>query len=77
MYIFGKFEAFQRRLMKILDLFQTIKLYSSLETSQIEGMEPMIGKYQVKDGPIHLSFYKQFVATILNFIRSYFLVLFI
>ena len=47
MYIFGKFDALERRLQKILDMFETIRLYSSLEKSKIEGLDPMIGKYQV------------------------------
>ena len=48
MYIFGKFDALERRLQKILDMFETIRIYSALERSKIEGLEPMIGKYQVK-----------------------------
>jgi len=47
MYIFGKFVAFERRLRKILDMFETIRVYSALERSKIEGLEPMVGKYQV------------------------------
>ena len=47
MYIFGKFDALERRLQKILDMFETIRVYSALEKSKIEGLEPMIGKYQV------------------------------
>ena len=37
MYIFGKFDAFTRRLKKILDLFDTIDTYSHLSESKIEG----------------------------------------
>ena len=48
MYIFGKFDSLQRRLEKILNMFETIQVYSALEKSKIEGLEPMIGKYQVK-----------------------------
>nr|XP_018671052.1 dynein heavy chain 5, axonemal isoform X3 [Ciona intestinalis] len=47
MYIFGKFESFVRRLQKILSMFETMKVYSALERSKIEGLDPMIGKYQV------------------------------
>ncbi|XP_076818600.1 dynein axonemal heavy chain 5-like isoform X2 [Clavelina lepadiformis] len=47
MLIFGKFVAFERRLQKILSMFDTIRVYSALEKSKIEGLEPMVGKYQV------------------------------
>lgn len=47
MYIFGKFEAFHRRLVKIIDVFNTMKTYSVLQESKIEGLEGMITKYQV------------------------------
>ncbi|RMC15911.1 hypothetical protein DUI87_08116 [Hirundo rustica rustica] len=46
MYIFGKFEAFHRRLVKIIDVFNTMKTYSVLQESKIEGLEEMITKYQ-------------------------------
>uniref|UniRef100_A0A8C3EUT6 Dynein axonemal heavy chain 5 n=1 Tax=Corvus moneduloides TaxID=1196302 RepID=A0A8C3EUT6_CORMO len=49
MYIFGKFEAFHRRLVKIIDVFNTMKTYSILQESKIEGLEGMITKYQNKD----------------------------
>lgn len=52
MYIFGKFEAFHRRLVKIIDVFNTIRTYSVLQESKIEGLEGMITKYQV-----HIRFY--------------------
>ena len=37
MYIFGKFEAFCRRLTKIIDLLETIETYSHLQDTKIEG----------------------------------------
>ncbi|NXL61516.1 DYH5 protein, partial [Chordeiles acutipennis] len=46
MYIFGKFEAFNRRLEKIIDIFNTMKTYSVLQESKIEGLEGMITKYE-------------------------------
>uniref|UniRef100_A0A803VXQ7 Dynein axonemal heavy chain 5 n=1 Tax=Ficedula albicollis TaxID=59894 RepID=A0A803VXQ7_FICAL len=46
MYIFGKFEAFHRRLVKIIDVFNTMKTYSALQESKTEGLEGMITKYQ-------------------------------
>ncbi|KAM9386572.1 dynein axonemal heavy chain 5 [Phaethornis superciliosus] len=45
-YIFGKFENFQRRLVKIIDVFNTMKTYSVLRESKIEGLEEMITKYE-------------------------------
>uniref|UniRef100_A0A8B9HQN0 Dynein, axonemal, heavy chain 5 n=1 Tax=Astyanax mexicanus TaxID=7994 RepID=A0A8B9HQN0_ASTMX len=41
MYIFGKFDTFQRRLNKILTMFSTISTYSALQDSKIEGLETM------------------------------------
>ncbi|XP_042662867.1 dynein axonemal heavy chain 5 isoform X2 [Tyto alba] len=46
MYIFGKFETFHRRLVKIIDVFNTMKTYSVLRESKIEGLEGMITKYE-------------------------------
>ncbi|KAM6224385.1 dynein axonemal heavy chain 5 [Rhynchocyon petersi] len=46
MYIFGKFETFHRRLAKIIDIFTTIRMYSVLHDSKIEGLESMITTFQ-------------------------------
>nr|XP_013808177.1 PREDICTED: dynein heavy chain 5, axonemal isoform X2 [Apteryx mantelli mantelli] len=46
MYIFGKFETFHQRLVKIIEVFNTIKIYSVLQESKIEGLEAMIAKYE-------------------------------
>ncbi|XP_039592867.1 dynein heavy chain 5, axonemal isoform X2 [Polypterus senegalus] len=46
MYIFGKFDTFQRRLQKILHMFHTITTYSVLQDSKIEGLEVMATKFQ-------------------------------
>ncbi|KAM4687754.1 dynein axonemal heavy chain 5 [Discoglossus pictus] len=45
-YIFGKFDTFQRRLEKIIAIFETITTYSSLRDSKIEGLESMATKFQ-------------------------------
>ena len=37
MYIFGKFDTFIRRLKKIIEMFETIEMYSHLSESKIEG----------------------------------------
>lgn len=47
MYIFGKFDTFQRRLNKILEMFGTITTYSVLQDSKIEGFETMATRFQV------------------------------
>lgn len=47
MYIFGKFETFHRRLLKIMHIFDTITTYSVLQDSKLEGLEVMATKYQV------------------------------
>ncbi|XP_061708954.1 dynein axonemal heavy chain 8 [Cydia pomonella] len=39
MYIFGKFETFRRRLIKIIDLFQTYITYYILNKTTLEGIE--------------------------------------
>ncbi|XP_019376784.1 PREDICTED: dynein heavy chain 5, axonemal [Gavialis gangeticus] len=46
MYIFGKFETFHRRLMKITNIFITITTYSVLRNSKMEGLEVMATKYE-------------------------------
>uniref|UniRef100_A0A673YAG8 Dynein axonemal heavy chain 5 n=1 Tax=Salmo trutta TaxID=8032 RepID=A0A673YAG8_SALTR len=46
MYIFGKFETFQRRLYKILNMFSTITTYSALQDSKIEGLETIATTFQ-------------------------------
>ncbi|KAM9310817.1 dynein axonemal heavy chain 5 [Pholidichthys leucotaenia] len=49
MYIFGKFDTFQRRLNKILEMFNTISTYSALKDSKIEGLETMATKFQTAE----------------------------
>ncbi|XP_043563465.1 dynein axonemal heavy chain 5-like [Chiloscyllium plagiosum] len=47
MYIFGKFDTFEKRLKKIIEILETITIYSSLEESTIEGAEELANKFQV------------------------------
>ncbi|XP_073341884.1 dynein axonemal heavy chain 5 isoform X2 [Pagrus major] len=49
MYIFGKFDTFQRRLNKILEMFCTISTYSALQDSKIEGLETMATRFQTTE----------------------------
>ncbi|XP_033097914.1 dynein heavy chain 5, axonemal-like [Anneissia japonica] len=47
MYIFGKFEAFCKRCEKIIDVVNTIEMFSVLTTTRIEGIDPLANKFQV------------------------------
>ncbi|XP_026120715.1 dynein heavy chain 5, axonemal isoform X1 [Carassius auratus] len=49
MYIFGKFDTFQRRLNKILNMFGTITTYNALQDSKIEGLETMATRFQTAE----------------------------
>ena len=44
-YIFGKFDTFTRRCQKIIDIFDTIGVYSKLQVSKIEGIELLASKF--------------------------------
>ncbi|XP_019624088.1 PREDICTED: dynein heavy chain 8, axonemal-like [Branchiostoma belcheri] len=46
MYIFGKFDAFCKRIEKIIELLNTIEVFSVLSTSKIEGIENCAAKFQ-------------------------------
>lgn len=45
-YIFGKFDAFCKRLDKIGDVINTIESLSSLNYVKLEGLEPIVVKYK-------------------------------
>ena len=45
MYIFGKFDTFTRRLKKIIEMFETMELYSHLAESKIEGRKFVTNLY--------------------------------
>ncbi|ESO89757.1 hypothetical protein LOTGIDRAFT_192667 [Lottia gigantea] len=47
MYIFGKFDTFTRRLKKIIEMFDTMEMYSHLAESKIEDMETQASKFNV------------------------------
>ncbi|CAC5424902.1 unnamed protein product [Mytilus coruscus] len=47
MYIFGKFDTFTRRLKKIIEMFETISLYSHLSESKIEEIDKMANRFNV------------------------------
>ncbi|XP_057691021.1 dynein axonemal heavy chain 5 isoform X3 [Corythoichthys intestinalis] len=49
MYIFGKFDTFQRRLNKILEMLGTISTYSALQDAKIEGLETVATRFQTKE----------------------------
>ncbi|CAF3729197.1 unnamed protein product [Adineta steineri] len=45
MYIFGKFDAFMRRCEKIIEIFSTVNMYSTLAESKIEGISSYYTKF--------------------------------
>ena len=45
-YIFGKFDAFCKRLDRIADMINTIDSLSCLNNVKIEGLEPIVIKYK-------------------------------
>ena len=45
MYIFGRFNTFCQRLKNIIEILETIEVYSSLLHSRIEGIEQLGAKY--------------------------------
>lgn len=45
-YIFGKFDAFCKRLDRIVDVLNTIDSLSGLQNIRVEGLEPIVVKYR-------------------------------
>ncbi|CCI47848.1 unnamed protein product [Albugo candida] len=45
MRIFGKFDLFCRRVVKLIDMFTTIHQFSGLGSHKLEGMEDLIAKF--------------------------------
>lgn len=45
MYIFGKFDAFCKRIQKVIDMFNVIGKFSKLEELGIEGMDFLIKRF--------------------------------
>ena len=45
MQIFGKFDLFCRRLIKLIDMFSTIDQFNTLAENKLEGMEPLIDEF--------------------------------
>lgn len=46
MYIFGKYDTFCKRIQKIEDMLNTIEKFSALGRSGIEGLEPIMDRFQ-------------------------------
>ncbi len=44
--IFGKFDLFCRRLIKLMDMFSTIQQFKSLEEQRFEGLDPLITSFK-------------------------------
>ena len=47
MQIFGKFDLFCRRVMKLIDLFTTIGEFDSMSTNKLEGMDLLIENFNL------------------------------
>ncbi|KAI9150964.1 hypothetical protein H9P43_009579 [Blastocladiella emersonii ATCC 22665] len=45
MYIFGKFDAFCKRIQKVVDMFSVIEKFSKLETLGVEGMDTILKRF--------------------------------
>jgi dynein heavy chain len=45
MYIFGKFDAFCKRIQKVIDMFGTIEKFSHLQKLGVEGMDVIVRKF--------------------------------
>ncbi|XP_036143732.1 dynein heavy chain 8, axonemal [Monomorium pharaonis] len=45
MYVFGKFATFKTRIIKIMDILETTRMYSILHSSTIEGISTYAQKY--------------------------------
>ena len=45
MQIFGKFDLFCRRLIKLIDMFSTIDQFTTLSENKLEGMEPLVDQF--------------------------------
>jgi dynein heavy chain len=45
--IFGKFECFCRRVIKLIDMFSTIDQFNSLSNNKLEGMEGLIEQFAI------------------------------
>jgi dynein heavy chain len=43
--IFGRFDLFCRRVIKLIDMFSTIEQFNSLSMNKLEGMEDLINKF--------------------------------
>ncbi|CAM9783398.1 unnamed protein product, partial [Ectocarpus sp. 6 AP-2014] len=44
--IFGRFDLFSRRAIKLIDLFSTIQQFKKLQEARIEGMEPLLDGFK-------------------------------
>lgn len=45
MQIFGKFDLFCRRLIKLIDMFSTIDQFTVLSENKLEGMDPLVEEF--------------------------------
>ena len=45
MYIFGKFDAFCKRIQKVIDMFNIIQKFSLLQVLGVEGMDSIVRRF--------------------------------
>lgn len=45
MYIFGKFDAFCKRIQKVIDMFSIIEKFSLLQQLGVEGMDVIVRRF--------------------------------
>lgn len=46
MQIFGKFDLFCRRVIKLIDFFSTVDQFASLSNNKLEGIEPLVNQFR-------------------------------
>jgi dynein heavy chain len=46
MQIFGKFDLFCRRVIKLIDFFLAMDQFASLSNNKLEGIEPLVNQFQ-------------------------------
>ena len=44
--IFGKFDLFCRRLIKLMDMFSTMQQFQSLAQQKFEGLDPLLASFR-------------------------------
>jgi len=71
--IFGKFDLFCRRVIKLIDMFGTIDQFNSLSKNKLEGMDKLIDQFKliVKNFQLSMKQYDLLDAARVEFDREY------